>query len=144
MLLQSIMRLLWYKCFFSKWGFCKGFITQHALPVMIEVWKIPVRTKNFARLFSLIYQKLLTVSVTISSFQNLTLVDSIEMHWNLSMITFVIHYHRSSFSACLDIIYDVPEGSILGLLLFNPLQDGGSEGSWEQGTVTSANLGISL
>ena len=35
-----------------------------------------------------------------------------------------------SFSACLHIIYGVPEGSIVGLLLFNPLQDGGSKGSW--------------
>ena len=35
-----------------------------------------------------------------------------------------------SFSACLHIIYGVPEGSIVGLLLFNPLQDGGSKGGW--------------
>ena len=55
------------------------FSTQLALPVMIEVRKIHERTKNFGRLFSQIYQKLLTVSVTISSLQNLTLVDSIEM-----------------------------------------------------------------
>ena len=66
------------KIFFQN-GALKMFSTQLALPVMIEVRKIPERTKNFGRLFSQIYQKLLTVSVTISSLQNLTLVDSIEM-----------------------------------------------------------------
>ena len=47
-----------YQC-----GFRKGFCTQHALLVMIEKMKI-------VQLFSQIYRKLLTGSVTISSLQN--------------------------------------------------------------------------
>ena len=52
-------------------------------------------------------------------------MDSIEMHWSFSMITLVIKKRLqkmkggSSFSAYLDIIYGVSQGSILGLLLFN-------------------------
>ena len=54
-----------YQC-----SFRKVFSAQHAFLVLIEKMKNTVIKKKFAWPFSQIYQKLLTVFVTISSFQN--------------------------------------------------------------------------
>ena len=71
---DAFMKLCDYhdKNIFSKYqcGFRKGFSTQHALLVMIEKIKTAPDNKEFAWLFSQICQKLLTVSVTISSLLN--------------------------------------------------------------------------
>ena len=60
------------KIFFSKFqcGFRKSFSTQHALLPIREKINLFVITRNLTRLFSRIYQKLLTASVTISSLLN--------------------------------------------------------------------------
>ena len=78
-------------------------------------------TKNFAPLFSQIYGKLLTVFDTIFSLLNASRFDR-----NALKLIYDYYCDRSQktkvgslFSAYLDMIYGIPQGPLLGPLLFN-------------------------
>ena len=113
------------KNIFSKYqcGFCKGFSTQHALLVMLEKMKITHDRKGFcaavltdmSKAFDCIFYDLLIAKLNAYGLKKNALKLVYDYVSNRSQKTKV----GSSFSTYLDIVYGVPQGSILGPLLFN-------------------------
>ena len=113
------------KNIFSKYqcGFRKGFRTQHALLVMLEKMKIARDRKGFcaavltdlSKAFDCICLDLLIAKLNAYGLERNALKLVYDYHSNRSQKTEV----GSSFSTYLDIVYGVPQGSILGPLLFN-------------------------
>ena len=113
------------KNIFSKYqcGFRKGFSTQHALLVMLEKMKITRDRKGFcaavltdlSKTFDCICHDLLIVKLNAYGLEQNAVKLVYDYLSNRSQKTKV----GSSFSTYLDIVYGVPQGSILGPLLFN-------------------------
>ena len=113
------------KNFFSKYqcGFRKDFSTQHALLVMLEKMKIARDRKGFcaavltdlSKAFDCICHDLLIAMLNAYGLERNALKLVYDYLSNRSQKTKV----GSSFSTYLDIVYSVPQGSILGPLLFN-------------------------
>ena len=112
------------KNIFSKYqcGFHKGFSTQHALLVMLEKMKITRDRKGFcaavltdlSKAFDCICHDLLIAQLNAYGLERNALKLVYDCISNRSQKT-----KGSSFSTYLDIVYGVPQGSILGPLLFN-------------------------
>ena len=104
-------------------GFRKGFGTQHALLVMLEKMKITCNRKGFcaavlkdlSKAFDCICHDLLIAKLNAYGLERNALKLAYDYLSNRSQKTKV----GSSFSTYLDIAYGVPQGSILGPLLFN-------------------------
>ena len=113
------------KNIFSKYqcGFRKGFSTQHALLVMLEKMKITRDRKGFcavvltdlSKAFECICHDLLIAKLNAYGLERNALKLVYDYLSNKSQKTKV----GSSFSTYLAIVYGVPQGSILGPLLFN-------------------------
>ena len=109
---------------FSKYqcGFCKGFSTQHALLAMIEKIKTACDKKKFyaailtdlSKAFDCIYHDLFIAILNTYGFDRNALKLIYNYHSDRSQKNRVGYSFRS-----LDIIYVVPQESILGPLLFN-------------------------
>ena len=109
----------------SKWqcGFRKGFSTQHCLLVMTEKWRkcldrggiIGAILTDLSKAFDCILHDLLMVKLVAYGFdyQSLRIMESFLS--NRQQRTKI----NNGFSRYSEIIYGVPEGSILGLLLSN-------------------------
>ena len=114
-----------YKNIFSKYqcGFRKGFSTQHALLVMLEKMKITRDRKGFcaavltdlSKAFDCICHYLLIAKLNAYGLDRNALKLVYDYLRNRSEKTKV----GSSFSTYLDIVFGVPQGSILGPLLFS-------------------------
>ena len=108
------------KNIFSKYqcGFCKGFSTQHTLLVMLEKMKITRDRKGFcaaiptdlSKAFHCICHDLLIVKLNAYGLEQNALKLLYDYLSNRSQKTKV----GSLFSTYLDIVYGVPQGSILG------------------------------
>ena len=113
------------KNIFSKYqcGFRKGFSTQHALLVMLEKMKIARDKKGFctavltdlSKAFDCICHDLLIAKLNAYGLERNALKLVYDYLNNRSQKTKV----GSSISTYLHIVYGVPQGSILGPLLFN-------------------------
>ena len=113
------------KNIFSKYqcGFRKSFSTQHALFVILEKMKIARDRKRFcaaaltdlSKAFDCICHDLLIAKLNTYGLERNALNLVYDYLSNRSQKTKV----GSSFSTYLDIVYGVPQGSILGPLLFN-------------------------
>ena len=113
------------KNIFSKYqcGFCKGFSTQHALLLMLEKMKIARDRKGFcaavltdlSKAFDCICHDLLIAMLNAYGLERNALKFVYDYLSNRSQKTKV----GSSFSTYLDIVYGVPQGSLLGPMLFN-------------------------
>ena len=113
------------KNIFSKYqrGFRKGFSTQRALLVMLEKMKIARDRKGFcaavltdlSKAFDCICYDLLNTKLNADGLERNALKLVYDYLSNRSQKTKV----GSSISTYLDIVYGVPQGSILGPLLFN-------------------------
>ena len=101
-------------------GFRKGYSTQHCLLVMLETWKRPVdKGKVFGALladlskaFDCLNHELLTARLNACGFSLPALRLFNDYLSNRIKI-------ENTYSTLLDIVFGVPQGSILGPLLFN-------------------------
>ena len=104
-------------------GFRKGYSTQHCLLVMLETWKRSVdKGKVFdalltdlSKAFDCLDHELLTAKLNAYGFTMSTLRLINDYLSNRKQRTKI----ENTYSTWLDIIFGVPQGSILGPLLFN-------------------------
>ena len=104
-------------------GFRKGYSTQHCLLVMLETWKRSVdKGKVFGALltdlwkaFDCLDHELLTAKLNAYGFSLPALRLINDYLSNRKQRTKI----ENTYSTWLDIIFGVPQGSILGPLLFN-------------------------
>ena len=104
-------------------GYRKGYNAQHALIALIEKWKMSLDNKGFAgavlmdlsKAFDTINHDLLIAKLNAYGFSKdaLTLVRSyLKNRWQRTKI-------NTSFSSWTELLRGVPQGSVLGPLLFN-------------------------
>jgi len=104
-------------------GYRKGFSTQTALLSLLEKWKITLDKKGYAsavlmdlsKAFDTINHELLIAKLKAYGFSNaaLTLISSyLSDRWQHTKI-------NNSFSSWTELLQGVPQGSVLGPLLFN-------------------------
>ena len=110
---------------FSKYqcGFRKGFSTQHCLLAMLEKWK---RSIDHGKMFGAL---LTDLSKAFDCLDHELLIAKLNPYgFSLTALKLVHSYLsnrkqrtkiNSSYSSWLEIIFGVPQGSILGSLLFN-------------------------
>ena len=110
----------------------KGFSSQQAFPVMIEKWKIQVITKNFtaailtdlSKAFDCICRSFLIETLNTNEFIQNPLKLIYDYFSDRSQAA-KVGSSFSAYSAYLDIIHGVSEGSILGLLFLTLFRMGG-------------------
>ena len=104
-------------------GYRKGYNTQHALLTLLEKWKIILDKRGYAgaiimdlsKAFDTLNHELLLAKLHAYGFgrEALLLIKSyLENRWHRTKI-------NTSFSSWKELIYGVPQGSVLGPLLFN-------------------------
>ena len=104
-------------------GYRKGFKMQTALSSLIEKWKQIIDNKSYGaaihmeifKAFETINHELLIAKLQAYGFTReslLIILSYFSDHWQHVKID-------SSFSSCLKLIQGVPQGSVLGTLLFN-------------------------
>ena len=119
------------KNIFSKYqcAFRKGFNTQHALLVMLEKMKIALDRKGFcvavlkdlSKAFDCICHDLLIAKLNAYGLEQ----NALKLVYDVLKLLYYLSNRSqktkvgSSISTYLDIVYGVPQGSILGPLLFN-------------------------
>ena len=116
------------------YGFRKGFNTQHALMALIEKWKQSLDEKGYAggirmdlsKAFDTINHQLLIAKLHAYGFDksSLTLILSyLSNRWQRTKINL-------SFSSWSELLQGVPQGSVLGPLLFNMYINNINEHLW--------------
>ena len=104
-------------------GYRKGFNTQHALITLIEKWKLSLDKNGYAgaiimdlsKAFDTINHDLLIAKLNAYGFEKnaLILIKSyLDNRWQRTKI-------NTSFSSWIELLCGVPQGSVLGPLLFN-------------------------
>ena len=104
-------------------GYRKGFNAQHALIALIEKWKESLNNKGYAgaifmdlsKAFDTINHQLLVAKLYAYGFEKgaLTLIlNYLSNRWQRTKI-------NTSFSSWSELLHGVPQGSVLGPLLFN-------------------------
>ena len=107
----------------QKCGFRKRYSTQHCLLVMLETWKSSVDKGKFfgalltdlSKAFDCLHHELLTAKLNAYGFSLPALRLINDYLSNRKQRTKI----ENTYSAWLDIMFMVPQGSILGPLLFN-------------------------
>ena len=95
-------------------GYRKGFNTQHALIALIEKWKITLDKNGYAGSVLMDHDLLLAkLNAYGFSKDSLTLIRSyLKNRWQRTKI-------NTAFSSWTELLLGVPQGSVLGPLLFN-------------------------
>ena len=104
-------------------GYRKGFNAQHTLIALIEKWKESLENKGYAgaifmdlsKAFDTINHQLLVAKLYAYGFEKgaLTLIlNYLSNRWQRTKI-------NTSFSSWSELLHGVPQGSVLGPLLFN-------------------------
>ena len=104
-------------------GYRKGFNTQHALITLIEKWKLSLDSNGYAgaiimdlsKAFDTINHDLLIAKLNAYGFQKKALIlikSYLDNRWQRTKI-------NTSFSSWTELLCGVPQGSVLGPLLFN-------------------------
>ena len=104
-------------------GYTKGFSTQHALLSLLEKWKKTIDNKGFAegvlmdlsKAFNTLNHELLITKLHAYGFGKeylMLLLSYLSNQWQRINI-------NTSFSAWTELLQGVPQGSVLGPLLFN-------------------------
>ena len=123
--LLSKQIIMYMDKFFSKyqWGFTKGYNAQHCLLAMIEKWRKAVDNGNvfgtlltdLSKVFDCLQHDLVIAKLNSSGF-NLTALNLIHNYLTKRKQKTKINHSYSSWE---DILFGVPQGSILGPILLN-------------------------